>query len=142
MSMITMSAIGRLGRDPEFKSVGDKQVCNFSVAVDVWKKGGKATQWVNVASWSERTNKVVKDFVIKGSQVYVSGQPSVRTFEGRDGFQAVLELDITFGSLTLCGGKAEQGDRVPDGAGRASPAPSGGRAPASTAAMIDDDIPF
>ena len=138
MSFLQMTAIGRLGKDPEFKAVNGKEVANFSIAVDVWKKGGKQTQWISCSSWSERTNKVLAEYVTKGSQVMIQGQPSTRSFEGRDGTQVVLEIDLTFGSLTLCGGKPEHLDKVPD---RAS-APSKTSKSAANSNEIDDDIPF
>lgn len=130
MSFLQLTALGRLGRDPEFKTFNGKEVANFSIAVDVWRKGGKQTQWISVSSWNERTNKVLKDFVIKGSQVLVIGQPSLRSYEKNGQTEMVLELDISFGSLTLAGGKAEPLDRVPDTAGKKTPA------------LADDDIPF
>ena len=136
MSFLQMTAIGRLGKDPEIKSVNGKDVANFSIAVDVWKKGGKQTQWISCSSWSERTNKVLAEYVVKGSQVMIQGQPSTRSFEGRDGTQIVLEIDITFGSLTLCGGKPEHLDKVPDRATTKSPASK------QADAELDDDIPF
>jgi single-strand DNA-binding protein len=151
MSFHQLTAVGRLGRDPEFRTVGQKRVCNFSIAVDTYEKGAKGTMWIGVESWNERQQKVIEDFVVKGGEVMIQGTPRVNLFQTRDGStNAELRCDISWGSLTLVGGKKQSEDRVPDRAadsGRSSRESSSQQREreerrTTTSTAIDDDIPF
>lgn len=150
MSFHQLTAVGRLGRDPEFRTVGQKRVCNFSIAVDTYEKGAKGTMWIGVESWNERQQKVIEDFVVKGGEVMIQGTPRVNVFTTRDGgTNGELRCDISWGSLTLVGGRKQE-DRVPDRAadsGRSSRESSSQQREreerrTTTSTAIDDDIPF
>ena len=38
--MMTLSGVGRLVRDPELKAIGETHVCEFSLAVNEYRKVG------------------------------------------------------------------------------------------------------
>ena len=79
--------IGRLGRDPEFKTTkSNKPVCNFSVACDNGYGDNKTTSWFDIVSFQESLNdKLIKPYVKKGSQVYIEGELRIRTWETNEG---------------------------------------------------------
>jgi single stranded DNA-binding protein len=152
MSFLQLTAIGNVGQSPRSNTHQDRTVVNFSVACNRKVKGQKTTQWINVSCWSDRVNDVILQYVTKGKQVMVQGTPSIRTYkDNRSGETiATLELDISFGQLTLLGG-----DSVPDEAdqrGRGQeperrPAPrtqeyQSRPAPGGKDLGYDDDIPF
>ena len=74
-----MNAIGRLGKDAEVKDVNGKKVIQFSVATDQGYGDKKTTLWIDVSKWGEQTG--VATYLKKGTQVYVTGEPSLFTSE-------------------------------------------------------------
>jgi|TARA_R110000824_G_scaffold120059_7_gene274672 single-strand DNA-binding protein len=78
--------IGRLGRDPEFKTTtNNKAVCNFSLACDNGYGEHKKTSWFDIVSFQESLNdKLIRPYVKKGSTVYIEGELRIRTWE-KDG---------------------------------------------------------
>ncbi len=78
--------IGRLGREPEVRNVGDRQVCNLRLATSKKIKGEERTQWHAITVWSETSIKYLEDYADKGSVVYIEGEIETRKYEkdGRD----------------------------------------------------------
>lgn len=79
--------IGRLGKDPENKQVGENSVTNFSIAVSKkWKsKAGEPqekTTWISVVVWGNQANSC-NTYLKKGSQVHVSGELDIREHDGK-----------------------------------------------------------
>lgn len=102
--MIQMQCTGRLGRDAETRDANGKKVINFSIAVDQGYGENKRTLWIECAKWGENTG--VAQYLTKGTQVVVAGEPSLRTWEsnGKNG----TSLTLTVNQITLVGGKQEQ----------------------------------
>lgn len=84
--------IGYLGRDPEMRfTPSGKSVCNFSVACNrSWKDSDGSnhteTEWFNVVAWGNLA-EIAKQFLIKGSLVYVEGRLQSRTWQDNQGQQ-------------------------------------------------------
>src|SRR5690606_28586395 len=77
------------GGDPELKTVGETQLCQFSVATnEYWTdKDGKKqerVEWTNVVVWGRRAESCAK-YLGKGHQVYVEGRKRTRKWE-KDGY--------------------------------------------------------
>jgi single-strand DNA-binding protein len=108
--MIKLQVIGNLGKDATKNEVGGKTVINFSVAHTesyADKNGEKQskTTWVECAKWGEQTG--ILPYLTKGTQVYVEGQPEVRTWE-KDG-KGGASLTVRVSNIQLIGGgKSEQ----------------------------------
>ena len=103
----SVSLTGRLTADPELKEFGEgKQVANFSLAVNEYKKGdGDAVSFVPVTVWN-KTAEVAKNFLSKGSQVAIKGRLQQQRWE-QDG-QKRSKIQIVCESLTLLGGKKQE----------------------------------
>jgi single-strand DNA-binding protein len=103
----SVALTGRLTADPEFKEFGEgKQVANFSLAVNEYKKGdGDAVSFVPVTVWN-KTAEVAKNFLTKGSQVAIKGRLQQQRWE-QDG-QKRSKIQIICESLTLLGGKKKE----------------------------------
>ena len=103
----SVALTGRLTADPELKEFGEgKQVANFSLAVNEYKKGdGDAVSFVPVTVWN-KTAEVAKNFLSKGSQVAIKGRLQQQRWE-QDG-QKRSKIQIVCESLTLLGGKKQE----------------------------------
>lgn len=134
--MITATAVGRLGRDAETRSTQQgTEVTSFSIAVDQGYGDKKTTLWADCAIWGERGRKL-KPYLVKGTQVVVSGEPSLRSWNKPDGSSAT-SLTIRVGEVKLIGGRqdggsSDSGPRQDGGGGRGTPVSSDD----------DDEIPF
>jgi single-strand DNA-binding protein len=84
MSYAQITIVGRLGRDPEVKIVGNgKELVTASVAVGKDDK----TIWYRVACW-EKTGMWLKD-AAKGDMVFVQGSLEIKTYEKKTGGTAI-----------------------------------------------------
>lgn len=134
--MIRMTAIGHLGKDAIVNDVNGKKVINFSLChTEKWKDAQGAEQtrsiWVDCSYWTDKT--AIAPYLKKGTQVYVEGQPDVRTYTTQDGRNGAT-LSCKVMSVQLLGG----------GTGTAQGTQTAGAAPASggNVASPDMDLPF
>ena len=81
--------MGRLTRDPEYRTTGTNNisVCNFSVAVDrdfSGQNGEKETDFIDCVAW-RKTAEFVTKYFFKGSMIVVSGSLQIRSWTDKDG---------------------------------------------------------
>lgn len=82
--------IGYLGRDPEMRfTPSGKSVSSFSVACDrtwITSDGEKhrETEWFNIIAWGDLA-EIAKQFLSKGSLVYVEGRLQTRSWQDNEG---------------------------------------------------------
>lgn len=103
----SVALTGRLTADPELKEFGEgKQVANFSLAVNEYKKGdGDAVSFVPVTVWN-KTAEVANNFLKKGSRVAIKGRFQQQRWE-QDG-QKRSKIQIICESLTLLDPKKQE----------------------------------
>lgn len=104
--------IGRLGNDPELKSLpSGNAVCNVSIAVgDDYKdknSGQKVevTEWVRLVSFGALAD-VMGKYLKKGSKVYISGKMKTRTWE-KDG-QKQYSTEIVADNMQMLDSKPQE----------------------------------
>ena len=153
--------IGNLGKDPEARSMSNGgEVVSFSIATsENWndKASGERrekTEWHNIVIFNENLGRIAKQYLRKGSSVYVEGQLQTRKWTDKDGhdkYTTEVVLQRFRGELTLLGGREGGGaggggsnwgeDRgsSPFGGG-ASKTPAGGGSAFDS--DLDDDVPF
>lgn len=102
--MITLSAIGALGRDCSVKQLDKGSVINFSIGVSVGYGEHKSTTWLECSKFGEST--AVAQYLLKGTKVYVQGEPSLRTFDKKDGTKGT-SLTLRVDKVELLGSKQE-----------------------------------
>ena len=84
--------IGHLGRDPEMRfTPSGKSVANFSIASNrSWESadGEKHidTEWFSVVAWGSLA-EISKQYLVKGSLVYVEGRLQSRSWQDNKGIQ-------------------------------------------------------
>lgn len=82
--------IGQVGRDPEMRyTPSGKPVTSFSLATSrTWITADgerrEATEWFNIVAWRELA-EICKQYLRKGSTVYIEGRLQTRSWEGADG---------------------------------------------------------
>jgi len=132
-----MQVIGNLGKDCVVNAVNGKNVINFTVAHTERFRDSQGNQqektiWVDCAYWTDRTN--ISQYLTKGKQVYVEGQPEARSFQRNDGTPGA-SLSLRVRDVQLLGGR-------PEGAVAGAPAASMSAAPTPSANDQMDDLPF
>lgn len=143
--MIKMQVIGNLGKDCVVNTVNGKNVINFTVAHTEKFKDSQGNQqekttWVDCAYWTDRT--AVAQYLTKGKQVYVEGQPEARSFQRNDGTPG-SSLSLRVREVQLLGGRGESGGAYQQPA-NASSAMSGNSNVPSPGDITEpvDDLPF
>lgn len=151
--------IGNLGADPEARSMSNGgEVVNFNLATtERWndRDGNRQekTEWHRVVIFNENLGKIAKQYLRKGSSVYVEGQLQTRKWtdqNGNDKYTTEIVLQRFRGELTLLGGRdggggSGGGDFGGGSGGGARGGNQGGGGfsqPGGFADDLDDDVPF
>ena len=137
--------VGNLGQDPEARSLNNGgEVVNLRIATsESWKdRDGnrqERTEWHQVVIFNENLGKVAKNYLRKGSKVYLEGQLQTRKWQdqsGADRYSTEIVLQKFGGALVLL-------DAKQDGGGSAGGAGQEARRPQpATFGDLDDDVPF
>jgi len=139
--MIKMQVIGNLGKDCIVNTVNGKNVINFTVAHTEKFNNSQGvsqekTTWVDCAYWTDKTG--IAPYLQKGQQVYVEGQPELRTYTKQDGTPG-SSLTMRVREIQLLGRKGDNSG-TPN-----TDAVSSNRQAAAAPAGVDDvadDLPF
>lgn len=98
--------LGNVGKDPEIKSTaGGTLVANLSLATsERYKdKGGEwqdRTEWHNVVAYA-RGAEILRDYVKKGSKLYVEGRLATRSWEDKDSGKKAYRTEIVVADISL-----------------------------------------
>lgn len=158
--------VGNLGRDPEIRSMqSGEEIAQLSIATsETWrdKASGERkerTEWHRVVIFNENLVKVAKQFLKKGSKVYIEGSLQTRKWTDKDGaekYTTEVVLQRFRGELTMLDGRGEGGGGGSFGGGDdyAGGGSSGGFGGGSAGGRssgggspprrddLDDEIPF
>lgn len=104
----SVQLIGRLGKDPEVKTFGDKKKASFSIATSESYKNPKGekvedTQWHNVVIWGKLAD-VAEKYLKKGQEIAVEGKLVHGNYETDKGEKRYF-TEITVNDLVMLGGK-------------------------------------
>jgi single-strand DNA-binding protein len=158
--------VGNLGQDPEARTFSNGgEVVNLRVATsESWKdRDGnrqERTEWHSVAIFNENLGRVAKNYLRKGSKVYLEGQLQTRKWQdqsGNDRYTTEVVLQKFRGELVLLdsreggsgGGYGGGGGSFSDdeygsggGFGGGGSKPQQRPQPAAFDTDLDDDVPF
>lgn len=91
-SLNKVTLIGNVGKDPEIRTTTDgKEIANLTIATsESWRdkttgEKKEKTEWHRVVVFNEGLTKVVKNYVKKGSKLYIEGSLQTRKWQGNDG---------------------------------------------------------
>jgi single-strand DNA-binding protein len=157
--------VGNLGQDPEARTFSNGgEVVNLRVATsESWKdRDGnrqERTEWHSVAIFNENLGKVAKNYLRKGSKVYLEGQLQTRKWQdqsGNDRYTTEIVLQKFRGELVLLDSRegGSGGSFAGGGGGGFGDDDLGGSSfgggtkqqqrpqPAAFDTDLDDDVPF
>ncbi len=109
--MIKLQVIGNLGKDAIVNNVNGKNVINFNMAHTERYKDAQGNQkdrtiWVECAYWTDRT--AIAPYLKKGTQVFVEGNPDIRSYTTQDGRQGA-SLTLRIQNIQLLGSRNADG---------------------------------
>ncbi len=146
--------LGNVGKDPEIRSTpGGTMVANFTLATSDRQKDAQGnwqdhTEWHNLVAFS-RTAEIIRDYVKKGSKLYVEGKIQTRSWDDKESGQKRYRTEIIVFDLSLLSGREEGAGGYSRAAAPANSAanfdqrpPAGQDDLAQTTGISDDDIPF
>jgi single-strand DNA-binding protein len=145
--------LGNVGKDPEIRSTASGAiVANFTLATSDRFQDGQGnwqdrTEWHNLVAF-KRTAEIVRDYVKKGSKLYIEGKLQTRSWDDKESGQKRYKTEIVVFDLSLLSGRDENAGGYSHAASAPATAASfDQRPPASAAAqdetlISDDDIPF
>jgi single-strand DNA-binding protein len=151
--------LGNVGKDPEIRSTaGGTMVANITLATSDRQKDAQGnwqdrTEWHNLVAFT-RTAEIVRDYVKKGSKLYIEGKIQTRSWDDKESGQKRYRTEIIVNELVLLSSREEgsgggQGGYSKAGSSSSSsagfdqrPAAAASEDYAQSAEISDDDIPF
>lgn len=154
--------VGNLGKDPEIRTTQDgKEIGSFSIATsESWKDKNSGerkekTEWHRVVVFNPGLMTVVKQYLKKGSKIYIEGSLQTRKWQDQNGqekFTTEVVLQPFSSSLTMLdgrssGGSSEGGESYNKNDNRSNYGNSDSSASSNSnndfaSGAIDDEIPF
>jgi len=154
-----VTLLGNVGKDPEIRSTpGGTMVANLTLATSDRQKDAQGnwqdrTEWHNLVAFT-RTAEIVRDYVKKGSKLYIEGKIQTRSWDDKESGQKRYRTEIIVNELVLLSGRDDgagggQGGYTRAAISTGSSASFDQRTPAGasddyahSAEISDDDIPF
>jgi single-strand DNA-binding protein len=146
--------IGNLGQDPDIRQTSDgREIANFSLATtERWKDKNtgekrKKTEWHRIVVFSQGLVGIVKNYVKKGTRLYIEGQLQTRKWTDNNGvekytteivlqnYNSNLQILSSIGSDGASSGEGYQHNQNMNNNSVSS-------APNPADDIIDDEIPF
>ncbi len=150
-SLNKVTLIGNLGRDPEIRTTQDgREIANLAIATsESWKDKNtgerrEKTEWHRIVIFSEGLVRVVKNYLKKGSKIYIEGSLQTRKWTdqgGQERYTTEVVLQGYNGTLTMLdrAGGNDNGGYHQDAQPAAA---SSGGASNFADESLDDEIPF
>ena len=106
--------LGNVGKDPEIRASGaGMTIASFSLATADRQKD-QSGQWVDKTEWHNlvafgRTAEIIRDYVKKGSKLYVEGKLQTRNWDDKESGQKRYKTEIVVFDLSLLSAREEGG---------------------------------
>jgi single-strand DNA-binding protein len=138
-----LSFSGNLGSDAEVRyTPNGTAVLQFSVAMSSGYGDKKKTEWVRCSQWGKVAESTLKDYLKKGTAVFVTGEMSLNTYQANDN-TVRTSINLTCHSIDLISGKKQETNSAPPPKPPANKPPAQkGQPPNMDDVPYDDDIPF
>lgn len=141
------SGVCTVGRDAEVRYLPSGQaVLNVTVANNVGFGDKQKTNWVRVVVFGKRAEGDLKNYLVKGQQIFVSGELTTQEFTKNDGTKG-FPLEVNANILDLVGKKTDSPAPTQQKSSYVPPHEQHRRDAAQYHAQqapppYDDDIPF
>ena len=109
--------LGHVGKNPEVGTTpGGTLAVNFSLATTDREKDRQGnwsdrTEWHNLVAYG-RTAEIVRDYVSKGTQLFIQGKIQTRSWDDKESGQKRYWREIFVHDLTLLGSRPEDEGRA------------------------------
>lgn len=143
--------LGNVGKDPEIRSTGGgTMVASFTLATtdryqDAQGNWQDKTEWHNLKAF-KRTAEIVRDYVKKGSKLYIEGKITTNSWDDKESGQKRYRTEIIVNDLSLLSGRDEgsSGGGYSRQSNTASfdQRPPAGQDEYAQTEISDEDIPF
>lgn len=143
--------LGNVGKDPEIRATaGGMTIATFTLATADRQKGQDG-QWADKTEWHnlvcfQRTAEIVRDYVKKGTQLFIEGKIQTRSWDDKESGQKKYRTEILVNELSLLGSGSGKGSSEGGNYSRSNTASYSSSAPAqpdyADQGITDDDIPF
>jgi single-strand DNA-binding protein len=153
-SVNKVTLLGNVGKDPEIRSsASGVMVANLTLATSSNQKDAQGnwqehTEWHNLVAFN-RTAEIVRDYVKKGSKLYIEGKIQTRSWDDKESGQKRYRTEIIVNELILLTSRDEGAGGFSRSASSSNSAANfDQRPPVATGAgqdetmISDDDIPF
>ena len=150
MSVNKVILVGNLGQDPEIRSTNDgREIANFSIATsENWKDKStgerkEKTEWHRVVVFSSGLVGVIKNYVKKGTKLYIEGQLQTRKWtdsNGVDKYTTEVVLQNYNSSMQIIDSKGSGGSA--SSSSNFSNSNTSNSSSNIEVEEIDDEIPF
>ena len=109
MSINKVIIMGNLTRDPDYKNVGQTNLCNFGIAVNRKTKVNgqfkEETTFVDVTAWGKTAENIAKYFT-KGKPILIEGRLKLDEWADTQG-QKRSKLKVIVEKFHFCGGSQQ-----------------------------------
>lgn len=101
-----VNLIGRLGKDPEIKTLGKgNKVATFTLATDESYKGSDGqrvqdTQWHQIVAWGSQAT-IIEKYLSKGTQIAIEGSVKNRSYQTKSGEKRYITEVLAHNILML-----------------------------------------
>lgn len=152
--------VGNLGKDPEVRATQDgREIANLAIATsESWKDKNtgerrEKTEWHRVAIFNEGLVRIAKNYLRKGSKVYLEGALQTRKWTDQSGvekYTTEVVLQGYNGNLTMLdsrgadsgAGQSYSNNNNSYNAPQQQSYSAGNNTPPPPAPELDDEIPF
>ena len=144
--------LGNVGKDPEMRATASGMtIASFTLATADRQKDAQGnwtdkTEWHNLVAF-QRTAEIVRDYVKKGTQLFIEGKIQTRSWEDKESGQKKYRTEILVNELSLLGKPGGGGGEGGGSYSKSSSTPYTATTPAAQPdyadqGITDDDIPF
>jgi single-strand DNA-binding protein len=140
--------VGNVGKDPEVKFLpSGMAVANFTLATserfkDKSGEQQERTEWHSLTAY-QRLAEIVRDYVKKGSKLYVEGRIQTRSWDDQASGQKRYKTEIVVNDLVLLSGRGDgEGGGARGGSSYDQRTPAHPDELVQSTEITDDDIPF
>lgn len=145
--------LGNVGKDPEIRTTPNGMtVATFSLATadrakDAQGNWADKTEWHNLVAF-QRTAEIIRDYVKKGSQIFIEGKIQTRSWDDKESGQKKYRTEILINDLSLLSGGSGRSEGSSSSGGYSSSRSTSAPAvpvPANDytdQGITDEDIPF
>lgn len=139
-SLNKATLIGYVGGAPEFRHLPTgTPVANFSLATSLRRKDERSGEYIDIAEWHhlvcyERQAEIARDYVRKGTPLYVEGRIRYRKYTDKNGIERYM-TEIVVSNFQLLSSKRDSEDGFDQPRARA-------QQPAPIDPPPDEPIPF